>query len=386
MNKAKKILALTLIFVIGLSSTVFASNNKSIKVNYFGTDACLSCAKTEREMKSLIDELRERGVFIELIMYDTLDDEDEELFLKYNNHFNVVEGKYKVVPAVFIGDSYLIGDKDIKDGLEDEIMHFYENMDKYKEIDIEGSSADSMVNLTTLGIFVAGLLDGINPCSIAMMLFFISFLFMTKDNTSKSKILILGFFFALGTFIAYLGIGIGLFKFIYFFSNMQIIMKGFYLLLFLMAIYLAYINILDYINIKKGKEEEIKNQLSRNMKRRIHSVIKKYNSNSKLIYLTAFVTAFVISFLEFFCTGQIYLPVITYMIKTSEGLSYIPLLILYNLAFILPLLTITVLLHLGREVIDISTVLVTKLHSIKIIGAIFFICVAIYSMYQVVLI
>lgn len=385
MKKNNKIIILMMSLILLLSSlnTVSFASSDSIKIVYFGVDACISCVKAEKHIESLMSKLKSKDINIELVTYNIINKDDEELLVRYNNYFDIKDDKYKLIPAVFLGEVALIGDEDIVSNLEDTIMLYHYNPSDYVDVDASNTSKSNKLSLTTMGIVLAGLMDGINPCSIAMMLFFISFLFMSKEDLSKKKVLFLGFSFALGTFIAYFGIGIGLFRFIYRFSNMQAIMKMVYLLLFIMGVYLACINTLDYINIKKGKDEKIRNQLNKNTKKKIHNIIKKFNSNNKVLYATAFTTALVISFLEFFCTGQVYLPVITYMIKNSQELNYVMFLILYNIAFISPLLLITILICLGKEVIDVSTILVTKLHLVKLVGAIFFSIVAIYSLLQV---
>ena len=53
-----------------------------------------------------------------------------------------------------------------------------------------------------------------------------------------------------------------------------------------------------------------------------------------------------ISVLELACPGQVYLPTITYMIQQGEAAAGARLL-LYNLAFIVPLTVIFVLAHSG---------------------------------------
>ena len=381
-----RLLVLLLLFILLISTASFANEN-TINIHYFGTKACMSCLKTEKHIESILTDTRKDNpsISFKFIYHDTLDKENEKLLVKYNNYFNIKKDKFKLIPAIFIGNDVLIGENEIRESFESILKYYVLNISDYKDVDVSNSSA-KVNKLTITGIMLAGLLDGINPCSIAMMLFFISFILMSKDNINKRKILLLSLSFVLGTFLAYLGIGIGIFRFIYSFSKINLMMKGFYLILGIMGLYLAYLNIIDYKNIKNEKDEKIKNQLNKKTKKKIHSIIKKYNNNGKILYLTAFITAFMISFLEFFCTGQVYLPIITYMINNSDSVNHIFLLILYNVAFVIPLLFIAIFIYLGKEVLDISTVLVSKLHIIKIIGAIFFFGVAVYSFYQVLLI
>jgi cytochrome c biogenesis protein CcdA len=60
----------------------------------------------------------------------------------------------------------------------------------------------------------------------------------------------------------------------------------------------------------------------------------------------AFGAGLVISFLELACTGQVYLPTIQFMLKAGQGraLGY---LLIYNLAFIVPLIIVFALAFFG---------------------------------------
>lgn len=378
-----KVLRIFIVFMTLIVLSGIVSAKETLEIKYFTTKFCTSCIKTHKYIEGLIEEFEAENIQVNFTMYEIMDEENEKLLVQYNNYFDIKEDKYKLIPALFFSDVAIVGSEDIEAFAKDAILSVYNNPNGCIEIDIGESSSEVAVPLSVFGIFMAGLIDGINPCSIAMLLFFVSLIFATRGTSVK--ILFLGISFALGTFVAYLGIGVGLFNFLNFFKGIDVIMRGFYALLFVMGVYLALLNLSDYLNLKNGKEENIKNQLSKNQKKRIHSIIKDAK-NSKVIYLTAFATAFVISFLEFFCTGQIYLPVITYMIKLTDSLNYVFLLILYNIGFVIPIIAITVALHLGEEVIDISTILVSKLPFIKLMGVVFFGVVAAYSAHQIMII
>lgn len=381
----KKTMLILLVAVI-LSVPMFtyaeaALESYPVIVEYFGVDGCLSCVRAQTHMDEVIPELKSLGHEITLIKHDIKNTESEKHLIALNNALNIEDAKYKLVPAVFIGDRYLIGDEDIEEGLRDLIIR--SAVEGQNEV-ILGDQSFRVQPLELGGIFMAGLLDGINPCSIAMMLFFISIVMADIKSKNKNAVLRLGLSFVSGVFVAYLGIGIGLFNFLYSLSNMEDIMLIFYLALFWMGILLMIANLKDYYHIRNGEEKKIKNQLSKKTKKKIHDHIRKMSKKkSKGLYVMAFVTAFGISFMEFFCTGQIYLPTITYMIRNSTDLGYIFLLILYNFAFVLPLMIITFFLHFGKEVIDVSSILLNKLHIIKMLGAIFFFVVAIYSINQI---
>ena len=72
----------------------------------------------------------------------------------------------------------------------------------------------------------------------------------------------------------------------------------------------------------------------------------RLQANSAHFVLAAFASGIVISLLELACTGQVYLPTIVYMMKQGS-LTAVGYLLLYNIAFVLPLIVIFVLAWLG---------------------------------------
>ena len=399
MSLIKKIKVILLFFIIflnfsnfGYSQDLSLSREESksfpiydtsgnLIIYYFGTDSCFSCYETYQYLEKTVNELKAKDAKIVLKKFDTVDFENEKTFWEISVLHEVPFDSIKTIPAIFVGNDYLINKEDIIEKSKDLIkLKLYEEIEE--KIEVQSNDKISILkdfNFNKLTVFIAGIFDGINPCAISIMLFFITYIIA---NNSKSNILYIGLSFCIGTFIAYLGIGIGLFKFIYAIGAVKYLGLAFYIGLTLLSLFLAILNISDYIAIKKGNYSEIKNQLSSPAKKRIHNLLKKA-SGSKTIYLTAFISAFIVSILEFFCTGQIYLPMITYMInlELNQANNYL-LLVLYNLGFILPLAVITLLIYYGKKVIDISQLLVDKLSLIKLTGALFFIGVFILTLTQ----
>jgi cytochrome c biogenesis protein CcdA len=76
-------------------------------------------------------------------------------------------------------------------------------------------------------------------------------------------------------------------------------------------------------------------------------VIRRLRASRFLLPAT-FLTGVVVSGLEFVCTGQVYIPTILYMMSQAEGRrGAITLLVLYNLAFISPMVAILLAVRSG---------------------------------------
>jgi hypothetical protein len=116
---------------------------------------------------------------------------------------------------------------------------------------------------------------------------------------------------------------------------------------------LGALNIIDYFKFKKTKDVKTSMlRLPQSIKNRIHSVIgsdfrQDKNSGRKAllkIAWIAFTSGFMISILESICTGQVYLPTIAYMLRMPDKhMSALSYLLVYNVAFIVPLVIVFML-------------------------------------------
>ena len=86
---------------------------------------------------------------------------------------------------------------------------------------------------------------------------------------------------------------------------------------------------------------------------------------------------FVISFLEFTCTGQVYLPTILFVTHIpSFRMSAISYLVLYNVMFIIPLLIIFGAAYWGVTSEQFSFFLQKRVSTIKLITSLLFFSLA----------
>ena len=94
----------------------------------------------------------------------------------------------------------------------------------------------------------------------------------------------------------------------------------------------------------------------------------------KAFWGAAFVTGAVISLLELACTGQVYLPTISYVMSVPEmRASAAGLPVLYNIAFILPLLVVLGLAAYGVSTRTFQDLFVRHAAKIKLAMAVLFI-------------
>lgn len=152
----------------------------------------------------------------------------------------------------------------------------------------------------------------------------------------------------------------------------------------------------DFIKFKKtGKTEGLALQLPQATKKQIHKVVGQYyriNKNEEIaasrrrifkLILGALGTVFLISLHESVCMGQIYLPTITFVLKTTplklQALGY---LLLYNFMFVVPLLVIFIFALSGITSQQFAQVLRKHLLTVKMFMAILFFSLEIFLIFR----
>lgn len=197
--------------------------------------------------------------------------------------------------------------------------------------------------ITILTVITAGLLDGINPCAFAVLIFLISYLMVLKKD--KKTVLIAGLSFTFGVFTLYFSAGLGftvVINHLHRFDNVgNIINIAFAVFLVVFAI----LNLNDFFAIKNNRYDKVKLSMSNNMSKKIHEIIKKIG-NTRFLFLNSFIAGFVLSLFELACTGQVYLPTIIYMREVAPEQSLF-LLLLFNLMFVTPILLVFLLVYKG---------------------------------------
>jgi cytochrome c biogenesis protein CcdA len=275
---------------------------------------------------------------------------NQELKLKYAKVYDLAEENYDVYPIMFIGNEVLFGDEIRVDKLVNAIENYSEKARQKKLEEIEELQEDVTQHIKSryeeFSFFIvlgAGLIDGINPCAFVVLIFLVSYLFYVGRN--KNEILIAGLYFALGLFAAYIAMGTGLLGAVGYLQNIsRIFQLIFYPAMAVFTGLLAILSINDFFRMKyKGKKGVL--ELTPGLKRKTHDIIRK-NARAKTIWLASLVTGLLISFVEFMCTGQVYLPTIVYVINSvglnTEALGF---LIIYNIGFIVPVIGITLVAY-----------------------------------------
>ncbi len=365
MRKFPLLLLVLLLLIYGSVFEVWAESENKITSVYFYSPTCASC----RSMSDFLDKFSASHKNLDLRKYDVSDLRYKSLLDKYNEAYNVSPEDEGIVPVVFIGDKYFTDEEIIRTNFEKVL-----NTPGVKTPEINNELAEThekdirrFKSFKTAGIFLAGIINGLNPCSLSMLLFFLSLLTVRKAGMLK-----IGISFISGKFLAYVLLGTILFRFLSIldFRVFDIFFKVLFAVVLLILIVMS---IQDYFAAKGERYDKIRLQLPEVLRRFNHGVIKRVSgfANLKIILLLGFLLGMIISLGEFLCTGQIYLATIITIFQTNSQLSRQALisLFLYNLGVVLPLGILLFLVYKGKEIFEVSEVIRERLHIIKLVNA-----------------
>ena len=262
-------------------------------------------------------------------------------------------------PSIFVQDTFLIGEDQITaQALHTLLDNYAENGTERVWLDYDPEQAQNAVvenfkSLKPLTIVFAGLIDGLNPCAFATIIFFVSYL--TLSGRKGREILEVGAAFTLGVFLAYFLIGIGFYKVLDLLGDLLTTLgRWVYGITALLCAGLAVFSFLDYLKARKGNIGDMALNLPENLRKRINAVIRK-GRNTQAYALGAFVTGIIISFLELACTGQIYIPTIIFVSSIPELRGKATFfLFVYNFFFTLPLIVVFILAYYGTSSKDLK--------------------------------
>lgn len=357
------------------------------KLIIFHSLTCHSCIKVKKEIMPLIEkEYKDRLIFE---YRDIADIENYKLLVGLQEKHNIK--LTDDMPVFYLVGNFINGEKDISSGWEEFINRGLRAFTKVKPDSLPSVDLVSKFkSFTPFVVSAAGLVDGINPCAFTVIVFFISFLAI--QGYRKRELTAIGLCFIFSVFLTYLLIGIGVFSFFYRMSHFWLLAKVINYSIGAFCIVLGVLAVYDFFKFKKtGETEGLALQLPKGVKNQIHKVIGMHYRVSKSaetiavrrplfkLMMSALITGFLVSLLEAVCTGQTYLPTITFILKsTSLKLQAAGYLLLYNFMFVVPLLAIFILALFGVTSGQFSGFLKKRLLVIKILMAALFFGLGIY--------
>ncbi|MBU1911951.1 MAG: metallophosphoesterase [Candidatus Omnitrophica bacterium] len=333
---------------------------KPLRVIVFYAIGCRSCMEVERAVLPGIEAKYGEKIIIE--KYDIGISRNYAQMTRLEKLYGA-EGGY--VPEIIVSRYVLMGEKGIKAGLDKVIEKTLTEPENAEATSLTKEdvaayeapgAADSLIlqrfaSFSAFTVGMAGFLDGLNPCAFTTIVFFISFLAFVGYR--KREMILAGSFFTIAVFIAYFLIGLGIFKFLRSVSVFNYAALAINIIIGSLAFVLGILSIADYFKFRKTHDTKTSMlQLPQSIKNKIHSIIggdfrqdKKGRRKDLLkIAWIAFTSGFAVSILESICTGQVYLPTIAYVLRMPDKhISALSYLLIYNVAFIVPLVIVFML-------------------------------------------
>ncbi len=173
-------------------------------------------------------------------------------------------------------------------------------------------------------VIIAGLVDGVNPCAFAVILFLIAFLYTLRR--AKREILKLGGVYIVAIYFVYLLIGLGILRAVSLSSQPHIWAK----LASILLIILGLINLKDYF----WPHLPVHLSMPSFAHEQMPDLVKKASVPATLVM------GGLVGLCTFPCSGGIYVSIVTLLAAKTTlrlGMGY---LLLYNLMFVIPLVAI----------------------------------------------
>jgi len=360
--------------------------NQPMALAYFTKVGCQECDRVTAALNAL--KARYPALQVETFEIETNGALAEWLGARYG----VAKDRRLLTPAVFIGQDALVAEEVTYDNLKALVERYaatgaaatWTDFDPNQQAEAKSSLIERFRSFGVMAILGAGLVDGINPCAFTTVILFVSYLAFT--GRKGWEIIATGLAFTLGVFIVYVALGMGLFKVLqaipFFQGTMSILRTVIFVLTGVLCLVLAVAAFQDFLKARKGQSKEMVLRLPDSLRLQINRVIRT-GARRRAFMPAAFVTGMLVSLIELACTGQVYWPTIVFVMQVPELRARAFLyLLLYNLAFILPLVIVFLLAYLGVTTAErLGRFLRKWMWAIKLATAVFFLLIAVLVLY-----
>ena len=194
---------------------------------------------------------------------------------------------------------------------------------------------------TLPAVLLAGIVDGLNPCSFAIMISLAGILAI--GGRKRRARIIGGLAFCAGTFVTYMLMGLGLMQAMKALEGLRVVHD---VVMVVLALALFVLSFLSFRDALKYKKVPVFSVVTLKLPECVKVLIRKIAMESwsgPAVALAGFGCAFLVTLLDALCTGQVYVPVLALISREPGAWRSFALLALYNLAFIAPLVAVFVL-------------------------------------------
>ena len=298
-------------------------------------NGCTHCEALNNFIRNLSNTYDIRMTYVNAVTNQTA-------LTQYYNTYKVPTDDWGTVPILFVNNTYCIGDAQCESFLSANMTSFAKNGTQPVKVSSGGLGTLTIAELTGLA-----LVDSVNPCAFAVLIFLLSTLFMRNPN-KRHRILLGGIAFALGIFVFYLTVGIFLvlgIKSVLAVSNLS--NKYIYGAFGVLTIILGILNLKDYVaHGKFGFVMEVPRSWRPKMLGTMDKILFEFASIPASFIAGIVVTAFLLPCITgpYFVAGS--------LLKNLPTGTAIAWLAYYNFLFVLPMLIITALIYMSFTTVE----------------------------------
>jgi cytochrome c biogenesis protein CcdA/glutaredoxin len=297
---------------------------------YFYSDSCSHCEKVKPIIANISARYPEFNLTPLEINHNAA---NRELFNDISSRYGIPNPG---VPTIFIGNSVLIGEADVTNRLEPEILAERQRIasgipSKLGNLTpVLPGSQPTTPALSLYMVVFAALVDSMNPCGLSVLVFLLISMAAAGD---RKRILLVGGVYIAAMFLFHLFVGIGLFS-AFALSGLS---KPFSIIGGIIALVLGIITLADVFR----NRETYFLSIPESGKGLLGTYIRKATLPA------AFILGILAGILGFSCTGGIYISILGLMGRDMTVMTGLPWLVLYNIVFVLPLVLVTVFAAYG---------------------------------------
>ncbi|MFH1969787.1 MAG: hypothetical protein ABIJ53_05665 [Verrucomicrobiota bacterium] len=190
-------------------------------------------------------------------------------------------------------------------------------------------------SMTVATVALAGLIDGLNPCAFATLIFFITLLAVAGKR--GGEMLAVGIGFCTAVFLTYFLLGFGVFHVIQKLTAFHLASEALRWVMVAVLTGLCLLSFKDALAFgKTGQARAVILQLPGTIRKRIHGIMRS-PLTARRLFLGSFTIGWLVTLLESLCTGQFYVPALVYLSsQATVGRQALGLLTLYNVMFVIP--------------------------------------------------
>ena len=242
-----------------------------IHVAYVEKEGCANCARASVVLQAL-------GKEYPMMVVSTFGTgEDTDLIEAMGEHLGLPQGRRLIAPSVYVGSDVLIGEE-INSGSVRVLLDRYVASGSsafWETLNAEAGKNSILTRFRSMGplaVVLAGLIDGVNPCAFATIIFFVSALAISEKR--RRALLAVGLAFTAGVFVTYLLVGLGAMSLFRMASTLRIVGVVLYSVLAGSCFVLAGLSARDYLLARQGRLHDMSLNLSDSLRERIKGRIR----------------------------------------------------------------------------------------------------------------